>query len=72
MGTLPQVEIPPHIKHFIVYTEYPDFSGLGYFKKSDKLLVMDNWKDVIKFLQGLHGSDTEVAVYPNSDIQYFA
>jgi nickel-dependent lactate racemase len=72
MGTLPQVEIPPHIKHFIVYTEYPDFSGLGYFKKSDKLLVMDNWKDVIKFLQGFHGSDTEVAVYPNSDIQYFA
>lgn len=72
MGTLPQVEIPPNINHFIVFTEYPDVSGLGYFKKSDKLLVMHNWKDVIKFLHGFHGSDTEVAVYPNADIQYFA
>jgi len=66
-----QVPIPSHINHLIVYTEYPDIPGLGYFEQPDKVLMMTNWDDVLHTLQDLHRGNATVAVYPNADIQCF-
>ncbi|MBW2065025.1 MAG: DUF2088 domain-containing protein [Deltaproteobacteria bacterium] len=63
--------VPPHINHFIVYTEYPDIAGLGWFEPSDKILHLNKWDDVVDILQGSHGDHPTVAVYPNADVQYF-
>ncbi|GAH28599.1 unnamed protein product [marine sediment metagenome] len=61
-------EIPQHINHLIIYTEYPD--ATNPFGESDKALLMYRWDDVLKLLQKSHGADTKVAVYPNAEIQY--
>lgn len=63
--------IPLHINHLIVYTEYPEIASLQYIENSPKLMMLTKWKDVIQTLQEIHGDNANVAVYPNSDIQYF-
>lgn len=65
-----QIGLPPYVNHLIVYTEYPDIAGGGYFEESDKVLLMNHWDDVLQVLQQFHGDNTKVAVYPNADIQY--
>lgn len=72
-GSLGRVKflIPPHINHLIVYTEYPDITGLEHFEPSEKVLMMTNWDDILRTLEIFHKGDVTVAVYPNSDIQYF-
>lgn len=67
-----QIKLPQHVNHLIVYTEYPDIAGRGYFEKSDRVLFMSNWDEVLGVLQQFHGDNTKVAVYPNADIQYCA
>jgi nickel-dependent lactate racemase len=63
--------IHPNINHLIVYTEYPDISGLGFLEESDKILPMSNWDEVLQALQEFHRDSATVAVYPNADIPYF-
>ena len=62
---------PPNVHNLIVYTEYPDLAGLGFIEPSDKILQMSHCNDVIQKLQGLHGDNATVAVYPNADILHF-
>ena len=65
-----RARIPRRVNHVIFYTEYPEAAGRGYFEESDKVLFMDSWDDVLEALQGFHGADAEVAVFPNAEIQY--
>jgi hypothetical protein len=65
-----QIKLPPHINHLIIYNEYPDITSTGYFDDVDRILLMNKWDDVLGLLQRLHGDNTEVAVYPNAEIQY--
>jgi len=67
-----EAKIPQNVNHVIVYTEYPDIAGQVYIEKSDKVLFMDNWDNVLKTLQEFHGAGTKVAVYPDAEIQYCA
>lgn len=67
-----QVGLPPYVNHLIVYTEYPDFAGRGYFEESDRVLFVNRWDDVLQALQQSHGDNAKVAVYPDADIQYCA
>ena len=67
-----QFPIPSHVNHLIVYTEYPDIAGRGYFGESAKVLFIDSWDDVLQVLKQFHGDNAKVAVYPNADIQYCA
>ncbi|MFC1860024.1 lactate racemase domain-containing protein [Chloroflexota bacterium] len=69
---LPQAVIgaPEYLKHLIVYTEYPDLAGQRFFGKSDKLLFLHRWDDVLRVLKESHGANARVAVYPNAEIQY--
>ena len=66
------MKIPPHINHLIIYSEYPDLTGLGYVEKSDKVIYVNRWDDVLRILRQYHPSDAKVAVYPNAEIQYCA
>ncbi len=63
-------EIPQNIDHVIVYSEYPDLAGRVYIEKSDKVLFMDNWGDVLEALEQFHPSGARVAVLPGAEIQY--
>ena len=65
-----QVRTPPSVKHLIVFTEYPDLAGRGYFEPSDKVMFMHRWDDVRHALQEFHGDNAEVAVYPHAEVQY--
>ncbi|MFC1871771.1 lactate racemase domain-containing protein [Chloroflexota bacterium] len=62
--------LPPNINHLIVYTEYPDIAGMGFFEKSDRVLQLSNWDDITRILREFHGDKATVSVYPNADIQY--
>jgi len=66
-----RIPVPPHINRLIVYTEYPEFTGLGYIEQSDKVMMLNNWDDVLRVLQEAHGDNATVAVYPSADIAYF-
>ena len=63
--------IAPHIKNYIVYTEYPEAKMMERFVDNDKALMTSDWTQVIERLEKSHGAGTKVAVYPNADIQYF-
>jgi len=64
--------LAPHINRVIFYTEYPEARILGRFANRDKVLLMSDWREVIKTLEESHGAGTKVTVYPGADIQYFA
>ncbi|MBA7581450.1 hypothetical protein ES708_23354 [subsurface metagenome] len=66
------IALPKHVKHLIVYSEYPDLAGRGYLEKSDRVLYTSHWDDVLRILQGYHGAEARVAVYPSAEIQYCA
>ena len=62
--------IPPNIKRVIIFTEYPDLAGRGWYAKSDKIVFLNRWNDVLKVLEDDYPASASVAVFPNSEIQY--
>jgi nickel-dependent lactate racemase len=64
--------VPPNVNHLILYTEYPDLASLGYLEKSDKVMQMSNWDEVIRTLRAFRKDGVSVAVYPNGDIPCFS
>jgi nickel-dependent lactate racemase len=68
----PEPRLPQHVHQLIVYTEYPDLASQGWFEKSDRVMFLHKWDEVIQVLQKNHGRDAKVVVYPNSEIQYCA
>ncbi|MFC2012826.1 lactate racemase domain-containing protein [Chloroflexota bacterium] len=66
------IKIPDHVKRLIVYTEYPDLAGQGYVEKSDRVVYVHKWDDVLDILKQRHGDTARVAVYPCAEIQYSA
>ncbi len=63
-------KVPQNVNHVIIYSEYPDIAGRAYIEKSDKVLFMDDWGDVLKALEKFHPAETRVAVLPSAEIQY--
>jgi nickel-dependent lactate racemase len=64
-------KVPGNVNHVIIYTEYPDIAGRGNIGRSDKVLFLHNWGDVLRALQQFHQAETKVAVLANAEIQYF-
>jgi len=62
--------LPPNVNHLIIYTEYPELRILDVFPEKDKVLLMSDWNEVVKTLEGFHGATAKVAVFPCADIQY--
>ncbi|MBI2851362.1 MAG: hypothetical protein HYX80_10080, partial [Chloroflexi bacterium] len=64
--------LPPHIKNYIIYTEFPEARLMERFTGDDRALMTGDWDEVIKRLEKTHGAGAKVAVYPNADTMYFA
>ena len=64
-------KVPEHVRHVIIYSEYSDIAGRAYIEKSDKVLFMNNWAEVVAALERFNKPDVGVAVLPSADIQYF-
>ena len=64
------INLPEQVNHLIVFNEYPDLTITGCFAPEDKVLVIDNWDEVIRTLKQWHGDCSKVAIYPNAEIQY--
>jgi nickel-dependent lactate racemase len=62
--------VPGHVKRVIIYTEYPDLVGRGWFAKSEKMMFLHKWSDVLRVLETDYPADASVAVFPNAEIQY--
>jgi nickel-dependent lactate racemase len=65
-------EIPPHFNRLIVYSEYPEEAAMRWFEDSPKLSLMTSWDEVLLTLQEGHGKEATVAVYPSTELAYFA
>jgi nickel-dependent lactate racemase len=65
-----RMKVPANVNRLIVYTEYPELSSLYYLEDTDKTMMSSDWNEVIRLLESSYGQEAEVAVYPNSDIQY--
>lgn len=63
--------VPGQVRKTIIYTDYPDLAGRGWFAESEKVLFVNKWDDVLKLLEKDYPASARVAVYPNSEIQYF-
>jgi len=62
--------IPRHVKHEIIFTEYPDLASQAWFDKSERLLFINQWPQVLDVLKKEHGPGTRVALFPSAEIQY--
>jgi len=62
--------VPETVKRTIIYTEYPDLAGRGWFADSDKVVYVHKWDEVLKMLEADYPGAAKVGVYPNSEIQY--
>jgi len=65
-----RMKTPDNVNHLIVYNEYPEIASRNYLEETDKVIMTDNWADVVKLLEKNHGPKAKVAVYPDADIQY--
>jgi len=65
-----QSGVPPQVNKVIVFTEYPDLVGRGWFAKSEKMMFLHKWSDVLKVLEVDYPASASVAVFPNAEIQY--
>jgi nickel-dependent lactate racemase len=65
-----QMKIPDNVNHLIIYNEYPELASGRYLEDTGKVIMMQNWAEVMALLKQNHGAGTKVAVYPDADIQY--
>ena len=59
-----QTHLPKKVKHFIIYSEYPDLAGRGWFPDSDKVMYAQQWSEVLQVLEADYPSSAKVAVFP--------
>lgn len=62
--------LPPNVRHLIIFDEYPDLTMLDGFVQKEKVSLLSRWEDVLDLLKKEHPGKARVAVYPSSDIQY--
>jgi len=67
----PKSKATANVNRLIIYTEYPSKADLDWFEDSPRVMLMDNWNDILKILVEAHGDKAAVAVYPNADILHF-
>jgi len=62
--------VPVKVKRLIVCSEYPDIAGRSTFPKSEKVMFLDKWSEVLKILEADYPSFANVAVFPYAEMQY--
>jgi nickel-dependent lactate racemase len=65
-----QKKVLPQVKRLIYFSEYPDLAARHYLEDTDRVIMLDDWAEVLRLLKQDFGKQAKVAVYPNADIQY--
>jgi nickel-dependent lactate racemase len=65
-----QMKVPPNIERLIIFSRYPELAARNYLEDTDRVIMLDDWAEVLKLLNQSRGKQAKVAVYPNDDIQY--
>jgi hypothetical protein len=58
------------VKRVIVYSEYPDLAGNGWYPEAENVVYIKKWNEVLKLLKTDYPSSAKVVIFPNSEIQY--
>jgi nickel-dependent lactate racemase len=61
---------PENVRRLIIFSEYPELASLNYLEDTDRVVMADDWGDVLRMLGESYGESAKVALYPNADIQY--
>ena len=67
-----QMKLPTKVNRLIIFSEYPEVASRNYLEDTEKVITVNSWDRVLELLGETHRHGAEVAVYPNSDIQYGA
>ncbi|MDD5288554.1 MAG: lactate racemase domain-containing protein [Dehalococcoidales bacterium] len=62
--------IPANVKRVIIYSEYPDLAGRGWFPNTENVVFLQKWDEVLRVLEADYPSSAKVAVFPNAEILY--
>jgi nickel-dependent lactate racemase len=62
--------LPAKVNRLIVYTKYHDIANHSTYPKSEKVVFLDKWSDVLKTLETDYPSSADVAVFPYAEMQY--
>ncbi|MGD9143411.1 MAG: lactate racemase domain-containing protein [Dehalococcoidia bacterium] len=65
-----QMEPPENVNRLVIFSEYPELSSRKYLEASDRIVLVNDWDEVISMLRESYGNDASVGIYPNADIQY--
>jgi hypothetical protein len=65
-----QMKVPSNVKRLIILNEYPELASRLFIEETDRVVMVDNWAEVLKLLKQNNSNQAKVAVYPNADIQY--
>ncbi len=65
-----QMKVPAHVERLIVFSRYTELAAKKYLEATDRVVMLDDWPEVLKLLKQRRGNQSKVAVYPNADIQY--
>jgi nickel-dependent lactate racemase len=65
-----QMRPPANVDRLIIFSEYPELASRNYLEDTEKVVMASSWDRVLELLEKGHRGGKNVAVYPNSDIQY--
>lgn len=65
-----KVGVSEKLKRVIVFSEYPDLAGNGWYPDAEKVVNVKNWGEVLKLLEADFPSSAKVVIFPNSEIQF--
>jgi len=56
-----QMKIPENVHRLIIYNEYPELASARFVEKSPKIIMTDDWDEVMGLLTGGEGRGTKAA-----------
>jgi len=62
--------LPSKVNRLIVYSKYHDMANRSTFPRSEKVIFLDKWTEVLKLLEADYPSSADVAVFPYAEMQY--
>lgn len=64
------VRLPPQVERLIIFSQYRDVTAKSFYAPSDKVLLFDDWGEVLRALEARHGERARAAVYTSAEIQH--
>lgn len=61
--------IPEYVNHVIIYSKFPEANVRHRFARPDKVLLLEDWTEVVLTLEKYHRANAKVAIFPSAEIQ---